>query len=292
MKEIVVISGKGGTGKTSFTVALASVADRGTVLADCDVDAADLHLLLQPVHRQITDFYSSELAVVNSESCSLCGQCEAVCRFDAIHLIDGEVHVDPIACEGCGYCALICPEQVIQMERQKDGVIFYSDTRLDKALIHAELRPGAENSGKLVALVKKEAKRYGMESGADFVLADGSPGIGCPVISSLSGADVVLFVTESTTSGFHDLKRVVELSRRFRARAGGIINKADLHPELTREIRDYFLEQKIVLLAEFNFTEDVPMAMKAGLTLAEYHNRYWEQFVTIWNAIKQLSRSE
>ena len=289
MKEIVVISGKGGTGKTSVTVSLAFVSSEKTVLADCDVDASDLPLILKPETVSQEDFYSSELAVIDYGKCTDCGKCFGICKFNAIEKKDGKYYINSLNCEGCCYCSHVCPSEAISMVKQKDGVLRVSDTRLGKRLFHAELGPGAENSGKLVAKVKNTAKKYARENGSDYVLVDGSPGIGCPVISSLSGADLVILVTETTLSGFHDLKRVVELVKKFRIRMGCVINKADINSEVCADIKEFIGSEGIELMSEINYTEDFPGAISSGLSPAEYSPELKREFESVWNKTMKLT---
>ncbi|GAI55778.1 unnamed protein product, partial [marine sediment metagenome] len=192
MKEVVVLSGKGGTGKTSIVGSFAALAE-SKVLADCDVDAADLHLLLNPSIKEENEFWSGEVAVIDDEKCTQCGLCQDVCRFDAIN----DFKVDPISCEGCGFCYHICPDEAITMRENLSGQWFISDTKYGP-LVHARLGIAQENSGKLVAVVRQRAKQIADKHDFDYIISDGPPGIGCPVISSLSGANVALLVTEPT----------------------------------------------------------------------------------------------
>ncbi|MFO7810172.1 MAG: ATP-binding protein [Candidatus Delongbacteria bacterium] len=289
MKEIVVISGKGGTGKTSVAASLAFVSCANTVLVDCDVDASDMHLVLNPTEIYEEDFYSSDLAVINYEKCTGCGKCSQVCRFDAVKKNGVRFSIDPISCEGCGYCSHVCPEKAISMIQQKDGLLYLSDTRLNKRLFHAELGPGAENSGKLVAKVKNRAKKYAREDQLDFVLIDGAPGIGCPVISSLSGADLVVLVTETTLSGLHDLERVVQLVNKFSIPMSCIINKSDINTRILNKIKKYLMEEKIELLSEIPYTEDFPKSISEGLSPAEYTKELKQEFDSIWNKIVKMT---
>ncbi|MDD3045628.1 MAG: ATP-binding protein [Candidatus Delongbacteria bacterium] len=289
MKEIVVISGKGGTGKTSVALSLACTGPEKIVLADCDVDASDLHLILKPKKISEDDFYSSDLAVIDYDRCTDCGKCSEVCRFSAIGNRDNKYYIDGLNCEGCGYCGHVCPVKAISMVKQKDGVLTVSDTRLGKRLFHAELGPGAENSGKLVAKVKNTAKKSVRENEYDYLLVDGSPGIGCPVISSLSGADLVVLVTETTLSGFSDLKRVVELVKKFRIRMGCVINKSDINDEICGDIRQYLQSENIELMSEIPYTEDFPRAISEGLSPAEYSVDLKKEFERIWNKIINLT---
>ena len=289
MKEIVVISGKGGTGKTSVMVSLACLRPEKTVLADCDVDASDLHLILKPEKVSEEDFYSSELAVIDYDKCTDCGKCSKICRFNAIVSRDEKYYIEALNCEGCGYCSHICPAKAISMVKQKDGILLVSDTRLEKRLFHAELGPGAENSGKLVAKVKNSAKKYARENQLEFVLVDGSPGIGCPVISSLSGADLVVLVTETTLSGLHDLKRVVELVKKFRIKMVCIINKSDINADICGKIKNYLVSEDIELISEIPYTEDFPKAISQGLSPAEFSLELKKEFESVWEKIIKMT---
>ena len=238
MKELVIISGKGGTGKTSVTASFAVLAEKA-VLADCDVDAADLHLVLKPDVRERHDFRSGHEAIIREADCTGCGVCLDLCRFDAVRTHETEAGarcvVDPVACEGCGVCVRFCPEQAIDFPERLCGEWMVSDTRCGP-MVHARLGVAAENSGKLVATVRQEARRIAEEQGRNLVIVDGPPGIGCPVIASLSGAAQVLVVTEPTVSGEHDLARVLKLAAHFGIPATICVNKWDLNPEMTERI--------------------------------------------------------
>lgn len=238
MKELVIISGKGGTGKTSVTASFAVLAEK-PVLADCDVDAADLHLVLKPDVRERHDFRSGHEAVIRAADCIGCGVCLDLCRFDAVRRHDTEAGsrcvIDPVACEGCGVCVRFCPPQAIDFPERLCGEWMVSDTRCGP-MVHARLGVAAENSGKLVATVRQEARRIAEEQGRNLVIVDGPPGIGCPVIASLSGAAQVLVVTEPTVSGEHDLARVLKLATHFGIPAAICVNKWDLNPEMTERI--------------------------------------------------------
>ena len=240
MQELVIISGKGGTGKTSLTAAFAALA-QPVALADCDVDAADLHLMLRPRIRQREEFRNGATAVIDAKRCVQCGACRAACRFDAI---DAAFVVDPLACEGCRVCLYACPVQAVTMEENVCGEWFVSDTDYG-AMAHAALGVAAENSGKLVATVRQQAKRIAAEEGRDLILIDGSPGIGCPVISSIAGASLVCVVTEPTLSGLHDLRRVIDLTAHFNIPATVCVNKADINPEMTAQIAAYCAERAL-----------------------------------------------
>ena len=289
MKEIVIISGKGGTGKTSITASFAYLGGKDIVVADCDVDAADMHLLLEPDFKNSEDFYSGELAIINYEICINCGKCAEVCRFNAIQLNKGIHFIDPISCDGCGYCARVCPVEAITNEIQNVGKTYISNTKAGNIMVHARLGIGADNSGKLVAKVKNEAKRIATENTAEMIIADGSPGIGCPVVSSLSGADFVVLVTEASVSGLHDLKRVYELVKKFKIKAGCIINKYDINQMLSKEIEKFLIEENIVFISKLPYNEDFTKAMTIGKTIVEYENEELKNIVTdSWNKVKQI----
>lgn len=287
LKEIVVISGKGGTGKTSLTASFAMLGGDRIVTADCDVDAADMHLLLQPEDSISEPFFSGEAAVVEPDKCLGCGRCARVCRWDAFKQIaGGKYRVNQLDCEGCGYCARICPAGAITMVEQQIGHCYNSRIRNGGRMIHARLQIGAENSGKLVAKVKNDAKQLARDTGKQLVLVDGSPGIGCPVVSSLSGASYVILVTEPTVSGLHDLQRVAELVIKFNIPAGGIINKADLNPESAALIRRFLSEHSITLLNELPYDESFSSAMTAGKTVLEEGSPQLRQIIrNNWNTV-------
>lgn len=265
MKELIVISGKGGTGKTSLLAAFASLAG-AKVLCDADVDAADLHLILSPDIRETHDFQSGHTAVIRPEACTECGVCREMCRFDAI---SPDFTVDPIACEGCGVCVHFCPENAVDFPLSTCGQWFRSDTRFGP-LLHARLGIAEENSGRLVTLVRKEAQSMAESSGAPLILTDGPPGVGCPVIASIGGASAVLIVTEPTVSGRHDMERVAELADHFRVPAMLCVNKHDLNPEATATIEAYARDHKVHVLPAVPFDPDFTRSMVAGLTLFEY----------------------
>jgi MinD superfamily P-loop ATPase len=270
VKEIVVISGKGGTGKTSITASFAYLGGKEIVVADCDVDAADLHLLMLPDFAKSEEFYSGVIAKIDQDVCTNCGKCAEVCRFDAIPVIDGQYVVQPLDCEGCGYCARVCPVDAITMESQNVGDWYISTTKVGSSMVHARLGIGAENSGKLVAKVKNEAKIIAKEQDEKYVLVDGSPGIGCPVVSSLSGANFVVLVTEPTVSGIHDLKRVYELVKKFGIKTGCIINKADLNSAVEKEILQFLSKNNINHIASLPYDETFTQAMTNGQTIVEF----------------------
>lgn len=239
MREIVVISGKGGTGKTSLTASFAFLAER-PVIADCDVDAADLHLVMSPEVRERHDFRSGHEALIRQNDCSGCGDCMMYCRYDAVQKTVSssglkKFYIDPISCEGCGVCVRFCPEKAIDFPESLCGEWMISDTSCGP-MVHARLGVAAENSGRLVFTVRKEARRIAGEGGHPLILVDGPPGIGCPVIASVTGASLVLIVTEPTVSGEHDMERVLSLTRHFNIPAAICVNKWDLNPEMAERI--------------------------------------------------------
>ncbi len=287
MKEIVIISGKGGTGKTSISASLAYLGGHEVVVADCDVDAADMHLLLKPDFKFSEDFYSGELAIIDEDACTNCSMCKDICRFDAIPVVNGQHTIDPVACEGCAYCSRICPVDAIRMEELNVGKWYISTTKTGNTLVHARLGVGQDNSGKLVAKVKNEAKRIAKEKGVSYVLVDGSPGIGCPVMSSVTGSDFVVLVTEPTVSGLHDLERVYQVVKKFRIPAGCIINKFDLNMQKTREIKDFIEREGLYHLADLPYDEAFTAAMTQGKTIVEYSlNQIADLLKEVWNKIQ------
>jgi MinD superfamily P-loop ATPase len=282
MKELVVLSGKGGTGKTSIVGSLAVLA-KGKVLADCDVDAADLHLLLEPVIQQKHEFWSGQIAVIDEDKCTQCGLCQDLCHFKAIE----DFRVDPVSCEGCGFCYRICPAEAITMEENLSGHWFISDTKYG-SLVHAKLGIAQENSGKLVALVRQQAKEMAEKQEANYIISDGPPGIGCPVISSLSGASLALLVTEPTLSGIHDLERVIGVCHHFGVPALVCINKYDINEDNTRQIENYCLRQGVEVASKIPFDNVVTEAMVQGLPVVEYSdNSVSREINLLWQNIAE-----
>ncbi|WP_029898199.1 ATP-binding protein [Desulfohalovibrio reitneri] len=270
MKTLVVLSGKGGAGKTSVTAALAAAAARdlsgGVVLADCDVDAADLHLVTAPEVRREEVFIQGELASIDPDLCTQCGECLEHCRF---HAVTEDFSIREEHCEGCGVCEAVCPSGAVRMEPRRCGRWFVSDTRFGP-MVHAALDIGAENSGKLVTTVRKQADRLAEESGADLVLVDGSPGIGCPVIASLTGASAVLLVTEPGVAALHDLRRVMDLADHFRIPALAVCNKAGQSPAREAETEAYAEERGLLVAGRLPNDAGFVRAQERGLSVVEY----------------------
>ncbi len=268
MNELVVISGKGGTGKTSIVAAFAHLAGR-VVTADCDVDAANLHLVMNPVVRETTSFTGGKIAVIAQEKCNSCGKCLELCRFDSVSENEGVYFIDKIACEGCGVCAYFCPVEAIDMVDDENGEWYISDT-VYGPMVHARLNAGGENSGKLVTLVRNRARRVAKEQEIETLIVDGSPGIGCPVIASITGADAVLAVTEPSMSGLHDLKRVVGLGKHFGTRVLIAVNKYDTNEEITEAIFNFARSEKLEITGTVHYDTDVTLAQIAGQSVTRF----------------------
>jgi len=280
MRELVIISGKGGTGKTSLVASFAALAAAtglqqvgNVVLADCDVDAADLHLVMSPTLRRREDFYCGHTAVIRQADCIGCGACLARCRSDAVRKTDGGVGeatftIDPTACEGCGVCVWSCPVKAIGFPERLSGEWYVSDTR-HGPMVHARLTPGGENSGKLVAKVREIARTLAEERKADLILVDGPPGIGCAVIASVSGVSQVLVVTEPTLSGAHDLARVLELTRHFRIPTAVCVNKWDLNAEMTERIETEARQVGAIIAGRVRYGRAVTDAQVQGRAVVE-----------------------
>ncbi len=264
MKEIVVLSGKGGTGKTSIVASFAALAE-SKVLADCDVDAADLHLILKPTINEEKEFWSGQVAVIDPEKCTECGLCQELCHFGAIK----DFQVDPLSCEGCGFCYRVCPVDAITMQDSMSGHWFISETKYGY-LCHASLGIAQENSGKLVTVVRQNARSIAERENLDYIITDGPPGIGCPVISSLSGASLALLVTEPSLSGIHDLERVIGVCRHFGIPALVCINKHDINQENTSKIESYCSNQGVEVVSKIPFDNLVTEALIKRLPVVEY----------------------
>ncbi len=289
MKELVVISGKGGTGKTSIVASFSALA-KNHVMVDCDVDAADMHLILHPEVEKIVEFYSGKQAEILPELCKKCGRCIELCKFDAIETlkqVQGDVYVvDEIKCEGCGVCYFNCPHNAVKFEKVKSGEWFESNTRFGK-LIHAKLGIAEENSGKLVSEIRNHARLVTKQNNKELIITDGSPGIGCPVIASISGAHLVLIVTEPTMSGIHDAKRVYELTQHFSIPASICINKYDLNLELTKQMEEFCKEKNIEVSGKIPYSREFTDAMIKGVSVVEYSNSETsEKIKDMWNTIK------
>jgi len=286
-RQLVVISGKGGTGKTSVVAAFAALAG-GAVLADCDVDAADLHLVLRPEPGDEHDFSGRRQAVIDAEACTACGRCAEVCRFDAVLTsAGGRYEIDTIACEGCALCARVCPVGAITMEPVENGSWMVSETRFGP-LVHARLGVAEDNSGKLVTLVRNEAYRVAEERSLPLVIVDGAPGIGCPVIASLTGADLVLVVTEPTVSGRHDLDRVVQVVRQFRLPFAVCVNKADLDPAMSERIGSEAFAAGAAFVTTVGYDPEVTRAQVEGTDVITHGGRAAAEIARLWECVSGM----
>ncbi len=282
MKQIAVISGKGGTGKTVISACFASLS-RKAVLADVDVDASNLHLLLHPEIQERHIFKSGQKARINVEKCTACGLCLPGCRFNALVEDDtGKVNVNPLSCEGCGICFYVCPAQAVTMEIPISGEWYVSKTKYGP-FVHARLGIAEENSGKLVTEVRKKAREITEKEGRDLLIMDGSPGIGCPVIASLMGTDLALIVTEPTPSGHHDMERIVRLARHFKIPVAGCINKYDLNHDNSDGIESWCAAQSIPVVGKIPFDPAVTESVVRGIPYVEYaSNSSADEICKIW----------
>lgn len=283
MKELVVISGKGGTGKTSLMAAFAALAEN-KVLCDADVDAADLHLLMDPTIKEHHDFQGGGTAIINPDKCTQCGLCRDLCRWNAVN---ENFEVDSIECEGCGVCVDFCPEQAIDFSIKTCGEWFISDTRFGP-MVHARLGIAEENSGKLVTLVRQEAKKLAEKNKSDLLITDGPPGVGCPVIASVGGASAILIVAEPTISGFHDMERVAQLAAHFKVPGMVCVNKFDLNPDQTANIEKLARENNITVVGKIPFDPVFTKSMVQGQTVLEYAGNSKIRYIIsdIWITIR------
>jgi len=269
VKEVVVISGKGGTGKTSITAAIVTLEAAPKVVVDLDVDAPDLHLVLCPQQRERHEFFSGHIAVVRKEDCTGCGICAEVCAFSAVSMQDAVAVVDPAECEGCKLCVELCEAGAIDFPERHCGQWFVSSSRAG-TMVHARLFPGEENSGRLVSLLKTKARELAQAEGVELIICDGAPGIACPVISSLSGADAALIVAEPTPSGLHDMSRVLELCGHFGVKGFVVVNKSDLNPEVSAQLKEAAGRAGAEVVAEVGFDMAVVEAAIAGKSVWEF----------------------
>jgi MinD superfamily P-loop ATPase len=278
--QIVILSGKGGTGKTTFTASIAMLL-KNKIVIDCDVDAANLYLLLKPEIEIKREFYGGKKAEIDFDKCTSCGLCEEICRFNAIN----HYEVDLISCEGCGFCVSVCPEHAISFEPHKSGDFYFGELEDNSKFFYAKLLPGQGNSGKLVSEIKKAAKNYITEE-TEWIIIDGPPGIGCPVNASLAGADYVVIITEPTLSGLHDLKRLLQLLKIFKFECGIIINKFNLNIRVTEMITILARSDNIDILGLLPFHLDFVRSLQLGKTIIEYNTEIKKQIEELWINIK------
>ncbi len=288
MKQLTVISGKGGTGKTSITAAFASLA-KNAVFADCDVDAADLHLILKPNVKKTIGFQGLKIASVNKEICNECKKCYEHCRFDAI---DEDINIIKESCEGCGVCEYVCPENAISMVDRDSGFSYISETRFGP-MAHAMLKTAEEASGKLVTVVRNNAKTLAEEKKKGLIVIDGPPGIGCPVIASISGVDLVLIVTEPTLSAIHDLERILGVAYHFNIPAVVCINKYDINLNNTEKIEQYCKSYNIDVVGKLPYDTVVTEAMIQQKNVIEYSNsNFSHMIIDMWNTLEARLKND
>ncbi len=283
--EIAIISGKGGTGKSSISAAFASMGER-VVLADCDVDAANLHILFNPAHEDEEIYISGYKTILDNQLCTRCGLCSNICRFDAINFLNGIGLIDDIACDGCKLCSRVCPENAIHMEINDKSRMFSGSFRYGK-MVYGILAPGEENSGKLVNMVRAKALMISKNEHIDNIIIDGPPGIGCAVISSITGADSVVIITEPTISGLHDLKRTIEITSLYKLKTWVIINKFDLNHNISKTIENYCFENGIQIAGKLHFDPVVVEAMVNCKSIVEYDPCciFSKKLTEIWDLI-------
>lgn len=296
INEIVVVSGKGGTGKTSLTASFAMLAKGSAVICDCDVDAADMHLLLEPQIVEQHNFYSGREAIINPAKCTACGKCAELCRFDTITPPDTTSNtptyrVDHIGCEGCGVCVRFCPVGAIDFPDNLCGVWMRSQTRAG-TMVHARLRAAAENSGKLVAHVRSAVRKRAAAEGHSLIITDGPPGIGCPLIATLSGASHILIVTEPTLSGAHDLGRLLKLIQHFKMHAYVCVNKWDLNPDLTSQIEEAATTVGATLLGRIRYDRSVTRSQLSAQSVVEVKSDAGDDIVQLWQRLQRYLNNE
>jgi len=285
MKQILIISGKGGTGKTVITASFAALA-KNKVMVDADVDAANLYLLLNPKIKSEDAYVGSQSASIDAGKCIGCGKCEQVCRFNAIANKGGIYRVDELSCEGCGSCLIVCPNGAVTLEKEETGKWFISDTKYG-AFVHAKLAIAQENSGKLVSIIREKAKDIAIENNAEYIIIDGPPGIGCPVIASLSGVDMAVIVTEPSLSGIHDMERVVGVAKHFGVDTKVIINKYDINIENTESINKFCKEKNIEVLGQLPFSDIVSQSVVKGIPIVEFcDEEITKNIKNLWEKIK------
>jgi len=290
MTELVIVSGKGGTGKTSIVGSISALAEK-KVLVDCDVDAADLHLILNNELKRTHDFIASSKAEIIEDKCTDCGICQDYCRFEAIKERDGHFRIDQYSCEGCGVCVHFCPEEAIDFKQVVSGQWFLSETR-HGPLVHARLGIAQSNSGLLVSHLRKLAKELAERKNYELIVVDGPPGIGCPVIASITGADYLLIVTEPSLSALHDMERLLELARHFHIPVGICINKYDINPQISVRIEEYALKNGAMIMGRISFDPKVTEAQVAGTTFVEFaDNGTADEVKSLWQNLKsELAR--
>ncbi|MFW6111221.1 MAG: P-loop NTPase [Thermoproteota archaeon] len=289
MKQMTILSGKGGTGKTTITASFATLAEN-SVVADCDVDAPDLHMLLHPEVIETQEFKGSKLALIDEDKCTECGLCREKCRFDAV---TEDIRIDPISCEGCGICVLICPLKAVKLTDRVVGHAYISKSKYGY-MSHALLKPGEANSGKLVSVVRQNARKLAKKDGNKRVIVDGPPGTGCPVIASVTGVDIGLVVSEPTMSGIHDLERALQLLNHFDVPSVACVNMCDVNWENTEKIVDFCEANKVKVMGKIPFNPVVTEAMVNGKPVVEYapNSDVAQEISKMWGEINTLLKTE
>jgi MinD superfamily P-loop ATPase len=285
MREILIISGKGGTGKTVITASFAVLA-KNKVMVDADVDAANLNLLLHPEIKEKNKYIGSKSAFIDAEKCTGCGKCEEICRFSAPYKKGSIYSIDEFSCEGCGSCVIVCPEKAVNLKEEETGEWFVSDTKYGP-FVHAKLGIAQENSGKLVSVIREKAKDIAAEKNAEYIIIDGPPGIGCPVIASLSGVNTALVVTEPSLSGIHDMERVIGVAKHFGVDTKVIINKYDINLENTKNIKKICQDKNIEVLEQLPFSDKVNRAVVKGIPIVEFcKDQIAKDIISLWDKVK------
>ena len=285
MKQVLIISGKGGTGKTVITASLAVLA-QNKVMVDADVDAANLYLLLDPKIKSTNEYIGSKSAFIDAGKCTGCGKCEEICRFGAPYEKAEKYCINELSCEGCGSCTIVCPNKAITLKEEETGKWFVSDTKYGP-FVHAKLGIAQENSGKLVSVIREKAKDIAVEKNAEYIIIDGPPGIGCPVIASLSGIDIALVVTEPSLSGIHDMERVIGVAEHFGVDTKVIINKYDINLENTENIKKICKDNKVEVLGQLPFSDIVNQSVVECVPIVEFCNdQITKNIINLWNKVK------
>lgn len=289
MKELLILSGKGGSGKTSIAACFAKLAPVNTALVDCDVDASNLPLLIPPLHTDESEFFAGTIPEFIPDLCVRCGKCASLCRYQVLIQNGNDLPYIIAGCEGCGVCADHCPKQAVRMVDRHCGYCMESTLDRDGMMFHARLLPGAENSGKLIAELRNRAKAYAEQQVCPLIISDGPPGIGCPVISSCAGVDHAVLVTEPTVSGLHDMQRLMQLLKQFEVPCSVIINKCDLNKDVCDSIREYCGEHQVEVLGELNFDPAFSIALRQGRTVLDLPGTpVADDIKTIWNKLKPI----
>ncbi len=281
MREIVVVSGKGGTGKTTLTSSFALLGN-DKVIVDADVDAPDLHIILSPRVIEAYTFKGHRVARIRKDLCDECGLCRELCRFDAI---DEGFSVDEILCEGCALCYFACPRDAVDMVERESGVWFVAQAKNGSIMVHARLYPGEENSGKLITTLKNRAREIAQDQGTDLILVDGPPGIGCPVISSVTGATDLVAVVEPTLSGIHDAERLLELAKHFGVRVWVVVNRFDINMELCQRIEEWASSKGVNFLGRIPTDPEIPKLQMEGKAPVEGDCLSGEMIAEIWEKL-------